>query len=205
MARGRTGTRAPAPRPGRWRLPMTLLAVASPGLAAPEHFTIDPSHTFPQFEVSHLGFSLQRGRFNHTQGTLVLDRKARRGEVDVTIDASSVDTGLEALEKVLRGNELLHVERYPTLVFRSRQMYFRDNLPVGLEGDLTLHGVTRPVSLVITHFRCGTQPLTRQTVCGANARGSLRRSEFGMSAFLPFVGDEVAVDIQIEATRDPAL
>lgn len=189
-------------------LPGVLLAAlalaAGPATAAPEHFTIDPAHTFPQFEVSHLGFSLQRGRFDRTRGTLVLDREAGRGEVDVTIEAASVDTGLDALEKALRGDSFFAVERYPTLTFRSRQMYFRDGRPVGLDGELTLRGVTRPVSLVIDHFACGTQPLTRQAVCGANARGSLRRSEFGMAAYLPFVGDEVAIAIQIEAIRDPA-
>lgn len=191
---------------GRW--PGVVLALLLPGalpaVAAPERFTVDPTHTFPQFEVSHLGFSLQRGRFNQTRGSVLLDREARRGEVAITIEAASVDTGLEALEKVLRGDDFFQAERYPTLTFRSRQLYFRDDLPVGLEGDLTLRGVTRPVSLIITQFRCGTQPLTRQTVCGANVRGSLRRSDFGMNAFLPFVGDEVALEIQIEATRDPA-
>lgn len=172
---------------------------------AVEHFQIDPSHTFPGFEVSHLGFSFHRGRFNTTAGRVVLDRAARRGEIAITMDAGSLDTGDAALEKELQGPNFFDAERHPTLRFSSEQLLFNDEGKLtGAHGYLTLLGVTRPITLRVTHFGCGTHPLTRKYTCGANAVTELLRSEFGMNKYVPFVGDEVRITLQIEAVRDTA-
>lgn len=181
-----------------------LAPLLVPPLARGEEirYRIDPTHTFPSFAVSHLGFSYQRGRFDRSQGTIVLDLTAGRGRIDVSIEAASVDTGDPALEKVLREANFLDAERHPQIRFSGDQFYFRDGVPSGVDGALTLRGVTHPLGLAINHFHCGLHPLTRKQTCGANAVTVLNRSEFGMTHLVPLVGDEVRIEIQIEATRD---
>lgn len=172
------------------------------GVLAAERYVIDSSHTFPMFEVSHLGFSLHRGRFNRTTGVLELDLAAKRGKVDIEIDAASVDTGDEVLERELRSENFLSVERHPALRFVSDRFVFDGGRVKAVHGVLTLHGVSRPVTLDIDHFRCGQNPAIKKFVCGANARTTILRSEFGIARYVPFVGDEVAITIQVEATRE---
>lgn len=180
-----------------------LLGLAGSGAAAAgERFVIDGSHTFPMFEVSHLGFSLHRGRFNQTRGTLELDLAAGRGTLDIEIDAASLDTGDEVLERELRSANFFDVERYPTLRYQADRLVFSGGQLSAVHGQLTLHGVTRQLSLDVDHFRCGNNPASKKFVCGANARATLRRSEFGIARFVPFVGDEVRITIQVEATRE---
>lgn len=169
--------------------------------AAPEHFVIEPSHTFPTFEVSHLGYSFHRGRFNRSSGTIVIDRTARRGQIDVTIDTASLDTGDAKLEQELRGKDFFDVATYPEMRFRSERLVFRGDAVAAAHGTLTLLGASRPVTLEINHFFCATNPLTRKYACGANVVTTLLRSEFGMTKYVPFVGDEVRIAIQVEAER----
>jgi polyisoprenoid-binding protein YceI len=179
-----------------------VAAVAAPALAEPETYIVDSTHTCPSFEVSHLGFSTQRGRFNATSGKVVLDAAARTGSVEVTIDTTSIDTGLEALEKVLRNEEWFNVAQFPTMAFKGDRMRFEGDRLVGVDGTLTLRGVTRPVSLRVDQFRCAMHPLAKKPACGADASAVIRRSEFGMVKFpAPAVGDEVRIAIQIEAIR----
>lgn len=182
---------------------LTLILLAPLlGRGEETRYRIDPAHTFPSFAVSHLGFSYHRGRFDHNEGTITLDLAAGRGRIEVSIDAASINTGDPALEKVLREANFLDAERYPTIRFSGDQIYFRDGVPSGVDGTLTLRGVTRPLGLAINHFHCGLHPLTRKQTCGANAVTILHRSEFGMTHLVPLVGDEVRIEIQIEATRD---
>ncbi len=171
------------------------------GTAQADVYTIDERHTFPSFEISHLGFSTQRGRFNKTAGRIELDPQARKGRIDVTIDANSIDTGLEELEVRLKKDDFFHTENYPSIQFKSQHIDFREDQPVGADGEMTLLGVTRPVRLVIEHFRCGLHPIYQRYVCGANASAAIKRSEFGMTAFAPAVGDEVQIRIQVEAFK----
>ncbi|HSD61312.1 MAG TPA: YceI family protein [Burkholderiales bacterium] len=182
-------------------LAILAASVAAPALAA-ESYTLDSRHTYPSFEVNHLGFSTQRGRFNKTSGRIVLDRQAKTGSVDVVIEAASVDTGLDKLEEHLRGEEFFNAEKFPTLSFKSRAVTFSGDKPATVEGDFTLLGVTRPVTLTITAFNCGVHPLTRKDLCGADATATIKRSEFGMTKYVPGVGDEVKLSIQVEATKD---
>jgi len=176
--------------------------VAGTAAAAPETYTIDSRHTFPSFEVSHLGFSTQRGRFNNTTGRIVLDRAAQKAEVEVTIDAASIDTGLEELEKHLRNADFFDVENHPTITFKSTAARFNGDRLAALEGNLTMRGQTRPVTLTIDRFTCGPHPFTKKAVCGADASATIKRSDFGIKYALPVVGDEVKLRIQVEAIRD---
>lgn len=180
----------------------TLATVLSAPALAADSYSVDARHTFPSFEVNHLGFSTQRGRFNKTSGKIVLDRQAKTGSVDIVIDAASVDTGLDKLEEHLRGEEFFNVEKFPTLSFKSRAVKFSGDKPSAVEGDLTLLGVTKPVTLTINAFNCGVHPINKKDVCGADAVAVIKRSEFGMTKYVPGVSDEVKLFIQVEAFKD---
>jgi polyisoprenoid-binding protein YceI len=180
------------------------MALGGSAGAEPVKYTLDPTHTFPMFEVSHLGFSTHRGRFNRTRGALVIDRAIRQGELSVIVEANSVDTGHEALEKVLRSDGFFDVERYPELRFQSSRFDFDGERLVGVHGVLTMKGVERPLSLKVDHFHCGRQLLQPRPVCGANATGMLLRSEINLDKYVGFgVGNEVRITIQVEALADP--
>lgn len=176
--------------------------LALPALAAPESFTVDPRHTFPSFEVNHLGFSTQRGRFNKSTGRITLDREAKAGTVEIEIEAASVDTGLDKLEEHLVGEDFFNVAKYPRMTFKSRSMSFNGDKPASVSGDFTLLGVTKPVTLTINAFNCGVHPINKKNVCGADVSGTIQRSEFGMTKYVPGVSDEVKLQIQVEAFKD---
>ncbi len=175
--------------------------LAAPVIAA-DSYTIDARHTFPSFEINHLGFSTQRGRFDKTSGKLTLDLAAKSGSIDVVIDANSIDTGLEELHKHLKGEDFFDTAQYPTLSFKSKSLKFNGDQLVGADGELTLHGVTKPVSLTVDAFKCAPHPMNKKPMCGANAITTIKRSEFGMSKYVPAVSDEVKIAIQIEAVKD---
>ncbi|NTV10566.1 MAG: YceI family protein [Zoogloea sp.] len=185
-------------------VPLALLgaALSLPAVAAPESYTIDSAHTFPSYEVRHLGFSVQRGRFNSTSGKVVLDRAARTGSVDVKIDAASISTGNPALEKHLRSEEFFGVDKYPVISFKSTAMKFDGDKLASVEGNLTMHGVTRPVTLAVTDFRCAPHPMAKRDACGADAVTTVKRTDFGVSYAVPAVADEVKLILNIEAIKD---
>jgi len=183
----------------------TVWALLAATLALPawgDTYTIDSSHTFPSFEIDHLGFSTQRGRFNSTQGKLTLDEDNKTGSVDITIDAASIDTGFAKLEEHLRAEDFFDVKRYPTLTFRSTNFRFNEDRLVSVSGNLTMHGVTLPVTLTVNRFKCGINVARLRKVCGADASTTIKRSDYGISKGTPFVGDEVRITLQVEAVRD---
>jgi len=182
------------------------IALAAPqAIAAPEEFTIDPAHTYPAFAVRHLGISTQRGRFDKTSGKIVLDRDAGKGAVEIAIDTTSISTGSPQLDRVLRGEDFFDVEKHPRMTFKSRSVEFERGVLRSARGDLTLLGVTKPVTLAIEHFGCTKLPLLIRTTCGADMSTTLSRSAFGMSAYAAFIGDDVRITIQVEAVRlEPA-
>jgi len=183
-------------------LAVALSGLALPALAAGESYSVDTRHTFPSFEVDHLGFSTQRGRFDRSSGRITLDRAARQLSVDISIDAASISTGLGELEKHLKAEDFFHVEKHPRITFKSTSARFDGDKPVAVSGDFTLLGVTRPVTLTLTHFNCGVHPMNKKNVCGADASATIKRSEFGMNYAVPAVSDEVKLLIQVEAIRD---
>jgi len=175
-----------------------------PAAAAPEEFLVDPGHTFPAFAVGHLGISTQKGRFDRTTGRIVLDREAGTGSIELAIDANSVSTGNPKLDAVIRGEDFLDAARSPTIAFRSRSMAFDAGVPARVDGDLTIAGVTRPVAASVLRFGCTRLPFLVRLTCGADVVASLKRSDFRMTAFSGLVGDEVRLEIQVEAVRQEA-
>ncbi len=182
------------------------LGVATLASAAdPDTFIIDPGHTFPTFEVSHLGISTQRGRFDRTTGRITLDRAARNGSIDIDIDATSVSTGNLVLDLALRGEDFFNVGRFPKLSFRSERLVFDKDEPVLAEGEITLLGVSKPVVLKLLHFACTRRPLLIRTTCGTDITTAISRSAFGMTAWPTFIGDEVRLEIQVEAVKQETI
>lgn len=180
-----------------------LLIASSFSAFAADSYTLDPKHTFPSFEINHLGFSMQRGRFDHTSGKVLLDAKsASGGSIDVTIEAASISTGLAELETHLRSKDFFDAIQFPQIKFVSSKLTFnKDNL-AAVDGNLTLHGVTKPVHLTVDYFHCGMNPISMKSVCGVNAYTTIKRSEFGVSKYVPMVGDEVKIVIQVEGIKD---
>lgn len=179
-------------------LSIALLAcLALPAGAA--DYVIDPTHTYANFAIDHLGFSTQRGRFNRSSGSVSFDETARAGSIDISIETASLDTGFALRDEVLRGAAWFNAQDFPYILFRSQSFVFNEQQPVGVEGTLTLLGESRPMRLEITRFKCGLNLLLRKRGCGADAQGVLRRSEFGLNNGLPFIGDEVRLHIQVEA------
>lgn len=171
-------------------------------VAAADSYTIDPRHTFPSFEINHLGFSIQRGRFNQTGGKIMLAPESASGTIQVAIDTASISTGLAELEEHLRGKDFLDAARYPQITFSSDKLSFNKDRLVAVEGNLTLHGITKPVHLVVDYFHCGINMIAMKNVCGANATTTIKRSDFGVDKYAPALADEVKIVLQIEAIKD---
>lgn len=179
-----------------------LLAVTSGvAAAAAQNYEIDPTHTYAGYEVNHMGLSLQRGGFGQIGGKVVLDPDAKAGSVDVTIDASSLNTDLPARDKHLKSADFFNVAKYPTLSFKSSTLRFAGDRLDTVDGQLTLLGVTRPVTLKVVHFARAKNPMTGKDSYGVNAEGVIRRSDFGMKTYLPAIGDEVKLRIALEAVK----
>ena len=178
-----------------------LASLSAAAQAAPETYIIDNSHTYPHFTYNHLGYSIQTHKFDKTSGKVVLDRDGQIGSVDVTIDATSVNTGHALFNQKIQAADYFDTAEYPTITFKSDRMVFKGNQPVSLEGDLMVKGVIRPVTLTITHFKCMLHPMLRTEVCGANASAQIKRSDFNMGKNAPFVSDEVTLSLAIEALK----
>jgi len=176
-------------------------AAASPALAAPETYVVDGTHTFPRFSYSHFGYSTQLSRFDKTTGTVVFDKAARTGAVDIVIDAKSVDTGYATFNEHIQGEDFLDTAKYPTATFKSTKVVFDGDKPAKVEGNLTLKGVTKPVTLTVTDFKSAPHPMLKKDAIGANAWTMVKRSEFNAGKYAPNVGDDVRIDIAIEAIK----
>lgn len=165
-------------------LPVALLALAlaTPATAAPVTFVIDGSHTYPRFSYSHLGLSTQLSRFNNTSGTVILDQAARTAAVDITIDMTSVDTGYADFNDHIQAEDFLDTARHPTATFRSTRVAFEGERPVAIEGDLTIKGITKPVTLEVTRFARMEHPLLKKDAIGADASVVIKRSDFNAGA-----------------------
>ena len=180
---------------------LILAAVAAPALAAPETYVVDGTHTFPRFSYSHFGYSTQLSRFDKTTGTVVFDKAARTGAVDIVIDAKSVDTGYATFNEHIQGEDFLDTAKYPTATFKSTRVVFDGDKPAKVEGNLTLKGVTKPVTLTVTDFKSAPHPMLKKDAIGANAWTMVKRSEFNAGKYAPNVGDDVRIDIAIEAIK----
>ncbi len=174
------------------------LAVSTAALAAPVSYIPNANHTFVRFSYDHLGFSRQESRFDKTTGTVTLDAAAKTGSVDVVIDAKSVDTGSELFNGHIQGPDFLDTAAFPTATFKSTSVKFDGDAPVSIEGQLTLKGVTKPVTLTVTSFKHAPDMMKKDSI-GANATATIKRSDFHMTKYVPMVSDDVTLTIAIEA------
>jgi polyisoprenoid-binding protein YceI len=179
------------------------LGVALPALSAPVTYTIDPEHTYPSFEAPHIqGISIWRGKLDKTSGTVMLDREAKTGRLDITMDASSIDSGHAKLNEHLKSDAFFDVAKYPTITYKSQTVHFDGDTPISVDGVLTMHGMSRVVTLQIDQFKCIMHPMLKREVCGADATARINRSDFGINYGVPMTGDWVKLAIQVEALRD---
>jgi polyisoprenoid-binding protein YceI len=180
-----------------------VFAAGSAAIAAPATYAVDPNHTYPSFEADHMGgVSVWRGKFNSSSGTIVLDKEAGTGSVDIKIDAASLDFGHDKLNEHAKGTDLFDVAKFPTATYTGKLAAFKNGAPTEVDGQLTLHGVTKPVKLKINKFLCKPHPMAKKEVCGADASGSFKRNEFGLG-FGEQMGFNMNVDlkIQVEALK----
>ncbi|MBS0353350.1 MAG: polyisoprenoid-binding protein [Proteobacteria bacterium] len=175
--------------------------LSSAAFAAPETYTIEGTHTYPRFEYSHFGYSTQLSRFDKTSGTITLDKAAKTGSVDVTIDATSVDSGYPLFNSHLQGEDFFDTAKYPTITYKSTKVNFDGDKPATIEGNLTVKGITKPVTLTVTSFHCMDHPMLKKPACGANATATIKRTEFNAGKYAPYVGDEVKLTIAVEAYK----
>ncbi|MEK7345945.1 MAG: YceI family protein [Pseudomonadota bacterium] len=179
-------------------LAFAALATGS-ALAAPVTYNVDGSHTFPRFSYSHFGYSTQLSNFSNTTGKVVLDAEAKTGAVDISIDMKSVNTGSVDFNGHIQGEDFLDTAKFPTATFKSTHVVFEGNKPKAIEGQLTIKGVTKPVTLTVTSFQAMPHPMLKKPALGANAFTTIKRTEFNAGKFAPYVGDDVRIDIAIEA------
>jgi polyisoprenoid-binding protein YceI len=180
-----------------------LLAVSAGAAVAEDTYTIDPVHSQPIFEVRHMGFSLQRGSFTKLSGKVTLDRAAKKGSVDVTIDTTSIRTIDPRLDTHVKSEDFFNVAKYPTMTFKATDFTFDGDRVVGINGELTLLGVTKPVTLQVANDVCGEHPFNKKPMCGAEATTTIKRSDWGMKYGVPkAVSDEVKITLPIEAYND---
>ncbi|MCC8404087.1 YceI family protein [Paraburkholderia sp. MMS20-SJTN17] len=156
-------------------------AMSFNAMAAAETYQLDPTHTSPSFETDHFGgLSIWRGKFKKASGTVVLDRAAKTGTVDATIDLSSVGIGNDKLDEELVGDKFFDTAKYPTAVYKGTQIRFEGDKPVEVIGTLTMHGVTKPVNLKIESFKCIQHPMLKREVCGTESTATFNRDDFGI-------------------------
>jgi len=183
-----------------------LLTLAAPlaAFAAEESYVIEPVHSQPMFEVQHMGgFSNQAGSFAKVSGKIMLDRAAGTGSIEVVIDAASVRSFNERLDGVLKGEDYFNVAKYPSITFKSSKLTFDGDRLVGVDGELTMLGVTRPVALKVVTFMCGDNPFNKKPMCGAEATATIMRSEWGMKTGIPkSSSDQVRLALPVEAYRE---
>jgi polyisoprenoid-binding protein YceI len=176
--------------------------LALPAGAAPDTYAIDPQHTYPSIEFPHMGISVWRGKFDKSHGTITLDRAAKSGTVEVSVDPASIDFGLAAMNDKARSEDFFDTAKFPDAGFKGT-IKFAGDVPKTVEGQITLLGVTRPLTLSINSFNCITHPLYKKEVCGADAEGELNWGDYGMKASEYAKGDagRVHLRIQVEALK----
>jgi polyisoprenoid-binding protein YceI len=184
-----------------------FLAASGLASATPATYNIDPNHTHPMFEADHLGgLSIWRGLFKKTSGTIILDSAARTGTLDITVDMASVDFGNDELSDTAANSAappIFEVRKYPVAHYKGTLGDFVNGSPTTVTGLLTLHGVTKPLTLAINSFKCiDDKPLPRQQLCGADAFCVLNRADFGITVGQKYgFSMEVTLRIQVEAIR----
>ena len=184
-------------------LTLGIAVVADPAVAE-DVYNIDPIHSQPMYEIQHMkGISVQHGSFGKLTGKVTLDRAAKKGTIDVTIDTSTIRSHDARLDTILKGEDYFNVAKYPTMTFKSSDLKFDGDNVVGAEGELTMIGVTKPVTLKMTRFNCGENPFNKKPVCGGEATATIKRSDWGMKTGIPVSSsDDVKLILPIEAYKE---
>jgi len=183
-------------------LPIAFAVILSTTvIAAPETFIIEGSHTMPRFEYSHFGYSTQQSRFDKTSGEITIDRAAKTGTLDITIDATSINTGYALFNQHIQDKDFLDTANFPTITFKSEDLIFVDDQLSAVNGKLTIKGISQPVTLTLSSFLCMPHPMLKREACGATATTTVKRSDFNMGKHAPYVSDEVLLTIPVEAIK----
>lgn len=167
-----------------------------------DDYTIDPTHTYVSFAVNHLGFSTMRGKFNQQSGSLQFDPNAKKASVTIEIDAASIDTGHQKRDDHLRSPDFLNAVENPTITFKSTAVTWNGTKLATVSGDLTILGVSKPVTLQVTSMNCGAHPFNKKWTCGFDATGSIKRTDFGVNYGMPAIGETLDLQIEVEAARN---
>ena len=182
---------------------LALMSLAVVAAAAPTTYNVDPDHTHPTFDVDHFGgLSVWRGNFKKTTGKVTLDTAAKTGTVDVIIDTATIDFAHDKLNEHVSGPEMLNVAQFPTAEYKGTLGGFTNGAPTTVSGNLTLHGVTKPVTLKINSFKCMQNPMSKKDVCGADASGTFNRADFGVNYGQQYgFNQDVNLHIQVEGVK----
>jgi polyisoprenoid-binding protein YceI len=201
------------------RLFPLLIACAVPvaALAAPETYVVDPAHSFPNFTITHIGMTNIHGRFDKMSGTIVIDRAAKTGQLEMKIETASVTTGdakhepgsyalknygPRSRDEMLRTGDFFNVAEFPEAVYKSSKFNFNGDALESIDGTLTLLGVSKPLRLTVTSFKCQPNPYSKKDMCGAEATTQFKRSDFGMKTFVGPISDEVKMTFGVEAYKE---
>ena len=175
------------------------MVFAGSACAAPVTYKVDPDHTYPSFEADHMGISVWRGKMTRSSGTVTYDKSTGSGTVDIAVDLSSIDFGQDKLNEWARGAEFFNIEKYPKATYKGRFAGApAKGTPAQVAGELTLHGVTRPVMLKINAIKCIPHPLFKRELCGADAVGTFNRDDFGLDMGKEY-GFRMDVTLRIQA------
>lgn len=165
-------------------------------------YTVDPGHTYVSFAVNHLGFSTMRGKFNQQTGSLQFDPATKTANVMIEIEANSIDTGHDKRDDHLRGPDFINTVEYPTITFKSTKTTWNGDKPATVTGDLTILGISKPVTLTIVAMNCGPNPFNNKETCGFDATGSINRADFGVTYGSPAIGETLDLQIEFEAVKN---
>jgi len=188
---------------------LVVLLVPFGAIAAPETYSLDSTHTIPNFSVQHLGMSTVWGHFERATGKVVIDRAAKSGSIEVKIPTTTISTGdakradgQRSRDEHLRTTDFFNVAEFPEMVFKSTKLNFSGDKVQSVDGTLTLLGVTKPVTLTATSFNCGANPMSKKDMCGGDLVATIKRTDFGMKYAVPAIGDEVKLFIAVEGYKE---
>ncbi len=179
-----------------------VLGAAAGATLAADSYTIDSAYSRAHFDITRLGFSNQRGSFNKTSGKVTLDMANKSGSVDFTIHTGSIDMGSAAWTAHLSDPGLFNVKKYPTMTFKSNKLVFEGDKVVAAEGQFTMLGVTQPLKIAVNNFQCGKNPMDNRAMCSGDIAAVLKRSDFGLTKYIPVVSDEVSISVPVDAYKN---
>jgi polyisoprenoid-binding protein YceI len=179
-----------------------LLILVTSSAQSAEIYVADPEHTFVSFSYKHLAYSIQTSRFDRVNGTITLNDQMDGGTIEIATETGSVSTGSDTFNKLLRSEDYFNSEKFPVAKFTSDKVIFNNQAITSLSGELTIKGITKPINIEVSNFACSRNFITLKYMCGANASAKLSRSEFNLGKYVPFVGDEISLNIVIEASKE---